>query len=449
VRLVADVVVVGAGIAGMAAAARLAKQGHAVVVLEQRSAPGGVLRRVERDGFTWDAGPSSVTLPAVLRDLFRKSGRPLERYVELRMRDVARRHVFADSSYVDLPTGSRGAQIAAVEELGTGLGRAWAEFVDSQAAVWQLLRDEILDPPDGGARLGDRIVARKLRSATSLARLLDRSFSDKRLWLMAAHPYVAAGSQPREVPAYGAVEVYVERTFGVWDVEGGLARLTDALVTRLAERKVELRLDCAATTIETRAGAARGVWTSQGELIEASAVVAAIDPRPVLEGMLDASLGREARRAFSDAVPASPPDVTYLGLAGPASALPPEIVFHGDPFLLVTTTGTAPDGSLAWTIQRRGGTGADVLEALARRGLDVRDRAVVRIDRTSSDLIEASGGSPYGPAWSGPRSRARRARQFQPVPGLYLIGASAHPGASLSYAAWGAAHAAALVGRRG
>ena len=102
----ADVVVVGAGFAGMAAAARLAKLGHAVTVFEHQPTAGGRLRTVEQDGFRWDAGESSSGLPAVLRDLFRKSGRPIERYDDLRPAPP-RRHLFAGGACVDLPTGSR------------------------------------------------------------------------------------------------------------------------------------------------------------------------------------------------------------------------------------------------------------------------------------------------------------------------------------------------------
>src|SRR5438128_1065568 len=103
----ARVVVVGAGVAGLAAAVRLAKLNHRVVLLERADRIGGSVGRVEADGFGWQSGPAATALPAVLRDLFRKSGRPIERYVELAIRDVARRHVFADGSSVDLPTGSR------------------------------------------------------------------------------------------------------------------------------------------------------------------------------------------------------------------------------------------------------------------------------------------------------------------------------------------------------
>ena len=125
----ARVVVIGGGFGGMAAAARLAKLGHGVTLLERSAHLGGALSTVELDGFAWDAGPTSTLLPAVIRDLFRKSGRPLEREVDLQPLDLVREHRFADGSTLRLPGASRAAQLAAVDELGPGLGPQWVEHV--------------------------------------------------------------------------------------------------------------------------------------------------------------------------------------------------------------------------------------------------------------------------------------------------------------------------------
>src|SRR6266550_6599699 len=113
----ADVIVVGAGLAGLASAVRLAKLGHQVTICERDEHLGGVLGRVEADGFSWDAGAASTTLPAALRDLFRKSGRPIESLVQLDPVTESRRHMFADGSVLDLPVSDRGAQEESWTEL--------------------------------------------------------------------------------------------------------------------------------------------------------------------------------------------------------------------------------------------------------------------------------------------------------------------------------------------
>lgn len=432
----------------MAVAARLAKLGHQVTVCERNPQAGGAIHALERDGFRWDAGPASMTLPAAVRDLFRKTGRPLERYVDLRLRSPARRHVFADGSSVDLPTGTRDQQIDALDAgLGASLGQQWAHFVDAQASVWEVLRREVLDRPDGGERLSDQKVARALNARTTLARLLKKSVRDERLRLMAAHHVMISGPDLRDVPSYAAVHSYVERSFGVWGAAGGMAALAAALVTRLAERGVEVRYSCAATLIDVDGQRVTGVQTATGERLAADVVVTAIDPRVVFGQLIRSQLVHRERRVFASAAPAVPVCVTHLGLRGDVPRLPAEVVIHDDPTLVLTTTGTAPPGSAAWTIWRRGSPPEDVLVSLARVGIDVRHLEVVRVERSPADLIEETAGPPYGLAWAGWRANAARAAASNPLPGLHLLGAGMHPGASIPYVVWGAAHIADRIGR--
>src|SRR5512139_827023 len=111
----ARVVVVGGGLGGTASAARLAKLGHEVTLVERADRLGGAVGFLERDGYRWDTGPTATALPAVLRDLFRKSGRPLERELDLVPVEPMREHRFEDGSVLPLPSGSRAAQHEAIE----------------------------------------------------------------------------------------------------------------------------------------------------------------------------------------------------------------------------------------------------------------------------------------------------------------------------------------------
>ncbi|GGO69729.1 phytoene desaturase family protein [Nocardioides deserti] len=429
----ARVVVVGGGFAGLASAARLAKLGHEVTLLERSGVLGGALSTVEADGFAWDAGPTWTTLPAVVRDLFRKSGRPVERELELVPLDVVREHRFADGTGVTVPA-SRGAQVAAFDALGPGLGQRWVDHVASYTEVWETLRREYLEVPWDPTALS-RPLAALLDGRETLHRRLRKTFKDERLALVAGHPAVAEGHDLRNVPAWAGVTAYVEQRFGAWTVEGGMARLTEALAARMATRGVTVRTGTTARDLVVRAGRVAAVDLG-GEQVDADVVVVAVDPRllPTLAPLVARTM------------PAIPPVVTHLGLDGDVPELPHEVVLHGDPLLVVRPGGRAPDGATAWTVHGRGRLAEDVLRALARHGIDVRPHVVARVDRTPRDLVEAWGGSPMGVLWQGRSTVRQRLGPTTPVAGVYAAGAHATPGAGLPYVGLSAALVAQAVG---
>ena len=431
----ARVVVIGGGFGGMAAAARLAKLGHDVTLLERSAQLGGALSTVELDGFAWDAGPTSTLLPAVIRDLFRKSGRPLEREVDLQPLDLVREHRFADGTSLQLPGASRAAQLTAVDGLGPGLGQQWVDHVASYGETWELLRKEWFERP-----FDDVVAPAELTSLLgrreSLDKRLRRTFRDERLRLVAGHRLVMDGHELRDVPVFAGVDVYLEQRFGAWTVPGGLATLGTAMAERLALRGVAVLTSTAATDLVVAGGRVAAVLTGQGE-VPADHVVVAIDPRRL------PALASYVRRTM----PAFPPVVCHIGLEGDVPDLPHEVVVHGDPLLVVRTGGRAPEGASAWTVLGRGRIAEDVLTALARHGLDVRTRVVARVDRSPRDLVERWGGSPHGVLWQGPRTARTRLGPRTPINGVLTAGAHATTGSGLPFAGLSAALVAEVVGR--
>ncbi len=185
----ARVVVIGGGFGGLASALRLAKLGHDVTLVEEREL-GGALVPVTADGFTWDVVAHTL-LPAVVRDLFRKTGRPLEKELDLVQLDCVREHWFADGSALVLPAG-RAAQLQAFDTLGPGLGQPWLDHVQSYADDWEALRRGYLEVPWDPDAL-PREVAARLDSRETLLKRLRRSLRDPRARLVAAYPFEADG----------------------------------------------------------------------------------------------------------------------------------------------------------------------------------------------------------------------------------------------------------------
>jgi phytoene desaturase len=428
------VVVVGGGFGGTASAARLAKQGHEVTVVERRDRLGGAVGFVERDGFRWDAGPTSTALPAVVRDLFRKSGRPLERELDLVPVEPMREHRFTDGTVLSMPSGSRSAQLEAVDDaLGSGRGQQWLDHVHSFAEVWDVLRRTYLERP-WSPEHADRDANALLRTRSTLHKVVTKAFKDERLREVALLGARMDGHDPRNIPSWMGMWSYVEQNFGVWTVPGGMGLLAEAMTKRLGERKVEVLLGTTAFDLRVQDGRVVGVDTDRGSL-DADVVVVAIDPRalPVLAPHVARTM------------PAIPPVVCHIGLSGDVPDLPHEVVLHGDPTLVVRTKGAAPDGGAAWTVLGRGRLSEDVLVALARSGIDVRRQVEVRVDRSPRDQVEELAGSAYGMLWQG-RVTIDRKREATPYDGVYAVGAHAAAGAGLPFVGLSAAVAAERIG---
>ena len=427
------VVVIGGGLGGLATAARLAKLRHEVTLVEQQPTPGGALTLWSEDGFAWDRGAHSTLLPAVLRDLFRKSGRPLERELELEPVEVIRTHRFADGSRLDLPGGSRAAQLRAVDALAPGLGQAWLDHVASYGEVWEALRRHHLEVPTPRDRL-PREAAALLDSREMLHRRLRKDFRDERLRLVAGHRFVAEGHDLRNVPAWLGLHSYLEQRFGAWTAPGGLARVTEVLTARMATRGVSVLTGTTVRDLVLREGRCVGVTTDGGEL-DADAVVCAIDPRrlPIVAPYVARTM------------PALPPMAAHVGLVGEVPDVGHELVLHGDPTLVVRAGGRAPEGHVAWTVHGRGRLAEDLLVALARTGLDVRQQVVVRVDRSPRAQVE-EGGSAMGVLWQGRGTERRRLGPTTPIPGLYAAGAHARPGGGVPFVGLSAALVAQVIG---
>lgn len=428
----ARVVVVGGGFGGIATALRLAKLRHDVIVLEHEDRLGGRLHRRERGEFSWDRHGESFTLPAVLRDLFRKTGRPLERELDLTHLTPGRRHVFSDLTPLDLPTGSRGAQTTAIDDaLGDG-GELWNSWLDTLAPVWEVLRQRVLERPFAGRSDLDRHQLRTLRPRRAVRTLARRTFKDHRLRAIVLDAVRAQGQPTRSTPGFVAVTHHVERLFGRWRVDGGMPALLATLESRLDLRGVDVRLGVRALDVHGDAAGVRGVETEDGALDADAIVWAAPTPPPSLPPYRD--------------LPLIPPAITHLGLGIDAPDLPNDTVLHENPVVTIHTGGSSPLGYRTWTVEHSGG-GEDVLKTLARRGLNVADFVVERIDVSPTDrLIESGPG--FGWQWQGWRSALDRPGVgAASMPGLYFVGASAHPGPSLELVGLGAAAVAESIGR--
>jgi len=283
----------------------------------------------------------------------------------------------------------------------------------------------------------DKTTKARLMTRATLHKTVTKTFKDERLRAVALLPSLMDGHDPRNVPAWMGMWSYVEQNFGVWTVPGGMGLLAEAMTKRLGERKVQVMLGTTAVDLRLQDGRVVAVDTDQGT-VDADVVVCAIDPRGL------PSLASHVARTM----PAIPPVVCHLGLSGDVPDLPHEVVLHGDPTLVLRTSGTAPEGGAAWTVLGRGRLSEDITVALARRGIDVRRQVETRVDRSPLDQVEELAGSAYGMLWQG-RSTIERKLEATPYAGVYGVGAHAAAGAGLPFVGLSAAVVAERIGAAG
>ncbi|TFV91619.1 phytoene desaturase [Blastococcus sp. CT_GayMR20] len=497
----ARVAVVGAGLGGLAAAARLSAAGHRVTVLEQAEHVGGKLGWYARDGHAFDTGPSLVTLPQVYRDLFAATGGRLEEAVDLVRLDPAVAYRFADGTRLAVP-GTPDAIPAALDgTLGAGAGTQWTALLERAARMWRISEQPFLRTPLDGAATLARLARRPADVAAiapwqTLRGLGTAYLQDPRLRALLDRYATYSGSDPRRAPAVLATVPYVEQAFGSWYVRGGLHRLGLAVTERAVERGAVVRTGCAVRRVLVEGGRASGVELADGERVAADVVVSAVDAAALYADLLPGDpRTRRARRDLDRATPSLSGFVLLLALrgrtpglahhtvlfpddydaefdavfgTGPSAGAPrpvadptvyvsapddPALRPDGDSeswFVLVNAPRHDPAGGVDWDAPGLADRYAsDLLDVLARRGLDVRDRVRWRVVRTPADLERDTGsvgGSIYGTSSNGTRAAFLRPANASPVPGLFLVGGSSHPGGGLPLVGLSAEIVARLVG---
>jgi phytoene desaturase len=497
----ARVVVVGAGLGGLAAAARLATAGHAVTVLEQSDRVGGKLGWFTRDGHSFDTGPSLLTMPQVYRDLFTATGTPLEASVDLVRLDPAVDYRFADGTRLALP-GVAGEIPAALDgALGAGAGDQWTALLERAARMWAVSEGPFLRSPLQGATTLARLARRPADVATiapwhTLRGLGARYLRHPHLRTVLDRYATYSGSDPRRAPAVLATVPFAEQEFGSWYVRGGLHRLALAVAERAVDRGAALRTGCPVRRILTEGGRACGVELADGERVAADVVVSGADATALYADLLPPDpRTRAVRRDLTRATASLSGVVLLLALRGRTPGLAHHSVlfpddydaefdavfgtgrFRGTPrpvadptlyvsapddpalrpdedseswFVLVNAPRHDPDRGVDWDSPGLAGRyAAEVLDRMAARGLDVRDRMRWSEVRTPADLARGTGsvgGSIYGTSSNGARAAFLRPGNASPVPGLFLVGGSAHPGGGLPLVALSAEIVTGLIG---
>ena len=306
--------VIGGGLGGLAAACTLAARGYQVILFERNEWLGGKAAVVEGAGFRFDAGPTIVTIPSVLRRVFAEAGRRLEDYLELVRLDPQWRCFFEDGSVLNLNQDpDTMAQTLDRFAPGTHSGRGYRDFIALSRRLNRISQRNFFYKPIGGLRdmidfkasfdpklLGDVLAMRMGRSVAGTVRAFN---PDPRVAQMVDHFTQYVGSSPYGSPAVLCGIAHMQHEEGVWYPMGGTRAVPVALEKLARELGVEFRTRTGVAKILTQGGAVTGVRTDQGEEIPLRAVVSNCDSVRTHRELINGSVGAkfEKRRKYEPA----------------------------------------------------------------------------------------------------------------------------------------------------
>ncbi|MFM2105843.1 MAG: hypothetical protein RL338_875 [Chloroflexota bacterium] len=487
------IVVVGAGIGGLATSIRLARAGARVTCLEAGASVGGKMGEHREAGFRFDTGPSVVTMRHVLEELWSAAGARLDDELELIPVEPLTRYLWPNGARLDLSADLErtAAAIAAIEPRDVD---GYRRFLDHARALHDLTGPLFVYGPPPTIRSFVHATPRRLATMAPW-RTLDGSIRryvrspELRQLLGRFATYV--GADPYRAPSTLGVIAHVELNEGVWYPRGGVHAIARSLAA-LAERVgVELRTASPVERIELAGRRATGVVLAGGERIPADAVVANVDPATVATRLLpDGAIGGRRRARLVGVEPSLSGFALLLGVRGEHPALAHHTILFGgdyprefaelgrglppsDPTVyLALTCRTDPDHAppghenwfvlvnapplgdgFDWRDEARRGAYRDVVLARIRSfGLDLPESSLV-VERhlTPADLAERTGafrGALYGPSSSRAMNAFERPPNRDPeLRGLYYVGGSTHPGGGVPMVMLSGRHAARLVAR--
>ncbi|WP_137181329.1 1-hydroxycarotenoid 3,4-desaturase CrtD [Roseomonas sp. AR75] len=478
------VLVIGAGMGGLAAAADLARRGAAVTVLERAATPGGKMRQVQGV----DAGPTVFTMRWIFEGLFADAGERLDDALSLAPAEILARHAWRQGGRLDLFADVDRSAEAIGDFAGAADAQGYRDFVARSADIHRTLLRSFMaaerpSPLELVRRVGWGRLDALWRTAPwrTLWSALGDHFRDPRLRQLFGRYATYTGCSPFLAPATLMLIAHVEQD-GVWLVQGGMVRVAQALQA-LAERQgARFRFGAHVAEILLRDGRACGVRLADGEEIAADAIVFNGDVAALARGML----GQAVRRAAPDTPDAarSLSAVTWC-VHAPTRGFPLlhhnvffaedyagefDAVFRrraicaaptvylcaqdrgfgeigdGTPERMLLLINAPPDGDSHDFTPELPALADRTLGVLRDCGLELDLGEAVPTTPTGFDaLFPASGGALYGRAGHGATGTFARPGAATRLPGLYCAGGSVHPGAGIPMAAMSGRLAAARV----
>ena len=284
-------IVIGAGFGGLAAALRMAARGIKTTVVDRLDGPGGRAIEFIRDAsgqkFRYDAGPTVLTAPILFEELFALFGEKLSDHVSLLAVAPWYQMRFVDGSVLNY--GGTTAEIQAeIAKFSVDDAANYPRFLEHSQKLFEKGYNDLGSQPFlGWVSMAKALPAMmRLRADRSVFNVTARYFSDDRIRRAFSIQPLLVGGNPFDTTSIYSLIHFLERKWGVWFPQGGMAMLIRALVALGERHRVTFHWNADVKRIVNSAGLATGVVLGSGEVLSADAVIANADPGYVLSTLL-------------------------------------------------------------------------------------------------------------------------------------------------------------------
>jgi phytoene desaturase len=270
------VIIVGAGLAGLSAALRLAGAGRSVTVIERQKVPGGRNGLLVKDGYSFDTGPTVLTMPSLINDAFNCVGEEMKDWLTLRPVSPLYRAFYHDGSTIDVHANTSQMETEIAEKVSSSEAEGYRRYVEFVTKLYKYEMKDFIDRNiDSPLNLLTPNLARLIAMGAfrRLAPKVNQYLKDPRLQKVYSFQAMYAGVSPQQALAIYAVIAYMDSVNGVFFPEGGMHALPRALAGAAEKHGVVFKYETSATTIEHSNGRAHAVITDTGERIECDAVI--------------------------------------------------------------------------------------------------------------------------------------------------------------------------------
>jgi 1-hydroxy-2-isopentenylcarotenoid 3,4-desaturase len=311
-----DIIVVGAGFGGLASAALLAKKGNNVTVLEKNEQAGGRASIWEKDGFTFDMGPSWYLMPDVFNAYFAEFNKKPEDYMDLVRLDPSYRVFFDENDYVDI-SAELEKNLDLFESLEPGAKEKMNEYLKKSQYEYEIAMKDFIykDYKHLTDFFKPKLIVEgtKLHMFEKLDSYAQRYFTNEKIRQILEYTIVFLGGSPYDSPALYSLMSHVDFNMGVWFPKGGMGKLAEAMKILAEEQGVEFKFNHPVNKIEIENGKATGVKT-ENDTFQADNVVVNADYAWAEMNLLDGKYQSYSEKYWDKRKIAPSAYLLYLGL---------------------------------------------------------------------------------------------------------------------------------------